>query len=70
MCSNHTSILHIDLALIPLLGFDANKKILSMQRLNAQDLSISNILTIRALVTYLTEHGDYAPEQALMMKPT
>jgi hypothetical protein len=32
MCSNRISILHIDQALIPLLGFDANnKKILSAQ---------------------------------------
>jgi hypothetical protein len=37
MRSDRTSILHIDLALIPLLGFDANnKKIISMQPRIAQ----------------------------------
>jgi hypothetical protein len=35
MCSNRTSILRIDQALIPLLGFDANnKKIITYVTLN------------------------------------
>jgi hypothetical protein len=47
MCSNRTSIIRIDQALIPLLGFDAkNKKIIAIRNLNAQDLSISNTITI------------------------
>jgi hypothetical protein len=46
MCSNRTSILHIDKALIPLLGIDAKNKKLAMRNLNAQDISISNVVTI------------------------
>jgi hypothetical protein len=47
MCSNHTSILNMDQALITLLGIEAkNKKILATRNLNAQDLSISNVVTI------------------------
>jgi hypothetical protein len=42
-------------------------KLLSMQPRSAQNLSISNIVTIRALVIYLTKRGDYAPAEALMM---
>jgi hypothetical protein len=55
-----------------LLGFDAkNKKKLSLPNPEfTQDLSISNAIMIRALVTYQTERGDYAPAQALMTKPT
>jgi hypothetical protein len=38
-----------------------------MQPQIAQDLSTSNVVTIKPSVTYLNEHGDYAPAQALMM---
>jgi hypothetical protein len=45
--SNRTSILHIDQALIRLLGFGANnKKKLPTQPRVAQDLSRSNVVTI------------------------
>jgi hypothetical protein len=47
MCSNRTCILRIDQALIALLGFGANNKnLFATQPRNAQDLSISNAVTI------------------------
>jgi hypothetical protein len=47
-----------------LLGFGANnKKNWPTQPSNAQDLSRSNVVKISG-------DGDYAPTQALMMKPT
>jgi hypothetical protein len=47
MRSNHTSILHIDQALIPLVGFDANNKniILCNPEL-PKDLSTSNAVVV------------------------
>jgi hypothetical protein len=41
------------------------KKLLSTKPRITQDLSISNAVTTRSLVTYLTERGDYTPAQAL-----
>jgi hypothetical protein len=54
--------------MMPLLGFDANnnKKYFLC---NPKTPKIYLLVTNRALVTYMTEHGDYAPAQALMMQP-
>jgi hypothetical protein len=56
-----------------LLGFDANnKKIIGYAIQIAQDLSISNVVTINwgfSDIPLSTKHGDYAPAQTLMMKP-
>jgi hypothetical protein len=47
MRSNHTSILRIDSALIPLLGFDANNKNLFLHNPKfPKDLSTSNVVTV------------------------
>jgi hypothetical protein len=54
MHSNHTSILHIDPALIPLLGFDTNNKNLFLRYpVLPTDLSTSDVVTVnRSSKTY------------------
>jgi hypothetical protein len=54
MHSNRTSILLIDPALVPLLGFDANNKILFLRNHELpKDLSISNAVIVnRSSETY------------------
>jgi hypothetical protein len=71
MHSNCTSILCIDSALIPLLGFGADNKNLSVtQPRLPMDLSISNAVTVGVSDMYprIPKRGDYAPVQALSMK--
>jgi hypothetical protein len=74
MRSNRTSILRIDPALIPLLGFSANNKIIICYTTPnmTKDLSINNVVMVGVLDTYpcRLKHGDYAPAQALTMKTT
>jgi hypothetical protein len=49
MRSNHASILRIDLALIPLLGFDANNKNVFLHNPKLpKDLSTSNVVTVNS----------------------
>jgi hypothetical protein len=72
MRSNHTSILRIDAALIPLLEFGVNNKkkyVLHNAEL-PKDLSISNVVTVGVSDTYpqRPKHGDYAPAQELTIK--
>jgi hypothetical protein len=56
-------------ALIPLLGFGGNNKIIAYATPNAQDLSRTNDVTINwrlGDIPLSTKRGDYAPAQALM----
>jgi hypothetical protein len=73
MRSNCTSILRIDSALIPLLGFNVdNKKNVLRNPYLPKDLSISSAITLGVSDKYprRPKRGDYAPAQALTMKTT